>query len=177
MHPWSFATRRVALTAATFTDATLTSDNDSWGYAYVIPADMMRALAVLPPGASDDYSVPAVNSTSTGLSGGGTYTPQTYAIEMSSEDDLLIYTDIEDAVLRYTYYVTDPNLFSPQFVLALSWYLASLLAGPTIKGAEGSAQALRCLQMAQAALGKASASDANQRRIRPTQVVSWLNNR
>jgi hypothetical protein len=81
------------------------------------------------------------------------------------------------AVLRYTAIVKDTTAFSPLFTLALSYLLASMLAGPIIKGDAGITAAGQQLQMFQAVLGKASASDANQQRVKATPSVSWIRGR
>jgi hypothetical protein len=75
--------------------------------------------------------------------------------------------------LRYTAYVKDTTQFSPLFVMSLSWYLASMLAGPIIKGDAGAAEAKRCTQMAMGFLSQAEMSDSNQRRNTMEHVVPW----
>jgi hypothetical protein len=86
-------------------------------------------------------------------------------------------TDQSDAVLRYTSVVTDTTKFPPLFTVALSWHLASMLAGPLIKGDVGAAEAKRCAAMMQAYLAKAIESDTSQRRINPRHNVPWINGR
>jgi hypothetical protein len=76
--------------------------------------------------------------------------------------------------LRYTSRVTDTTKFSPLFNMSLSWLLASMLAGPVIKGDAGAAEGKRCYQMFQAHLVEATQSDAVQRQTKPKQVVPWL---
>ena len=79
-----------------------------------------------------------------------------------------------DAVLRYAARVTDTTKFSPLFITALSWNLASMLAGPVIKSEEGAKIGQECLKMMYATLGKANAVDASQRNIKPEHIVSWM---
>ena len=51
-------------------------------------------------------------------------------------------------MLRYQAFITDPSLvFHLYFVITLSWHLASMLAGPVIKGDQGAAEAKRSTQM------------------------------
>ena len=143
VHTWNFAAKRgnLALTANTL---------DQWDYAYVAPADMMTPVAVISPTAQNDY---ATRMSSGDTPGGitsnysptivaGQYTPQQFAVEGT-----LIYTNQENAMLRYQAAVTDASAFSPLFVITLSWHLASMLAGPVIKGDQGAAEAKRCTQM------------------------------
>ena len=170
LHAWNFATTRVQL-------ASLGSGWPEWQYCYASPTDAVNLLAVLDPNASDDYSVGnnfGFTQTGIPLVGSGTYTPQPFSQETLSDGTLVIYTNQPDAVLRYTRSVTDTTIFSPLFVDALTWYLASYLAGPIIKGEQGAAEAKRCMQMFGAVFAKATASDANQRRTKIAPNVGWI---
>jgi hypothetical protein len=158
LHTWGFATRRVQL-------AQLGSGWPEWDYAYAQPADALNILAVLPPGASDDSSA------------SGSYIPQAFSCEVDATGAEVIYTDQAEAALRYTAVVEDTTKFSPLFVMALSWHLASMLAGALIKGEAGAAEAKRCAAVAQSYLSKAAASDAAQRRILPQHNVGWITGR
>ena len=169
MHPWGFATKRVQL-------AQLGTGWPEWDYSYAQPADALNIIAVLPPDASDDYSM-ALNSANVPLAAGGAYVPKAFSCEVNSDGADVIYTDQEDAVLRYTALVSDPTKFSPLFVMTLSWHLASILAGPIIKGDVGAAEAKRCTAMMQMYLAKATESDAGQRRINPQHNVGWMSGR
>lgn len=167
LHPWGFATRRIQL-------AQLGTGWPEWDYSYAQPADALNIIAVLPPDATDDYSQGLSNVP---LAAGGSYVPKAFSCEIDSNGADVIYSDQEDAVLRYTALVSDTTKFSPLFVMALSWHLASMLAGTIIKGDAGAAEAKRCASMMQAFLGKATESDAGQRRITPQHSVTWMNGR
>ena len=170
LHAWGFATKRVAL-------ASLGSGWPEWQYCYALPSDALNVLAVLPPNATDDYSVGinySYSQTGNPLSGGGIYQPQPFNCETLEDGTVVVYTNQADAVLRYTAYVEDTTVFSPLFVVTLSWLLASYLAGPVIKGEQGSAESKRCLLMSQQMLAKAAASDANQRRTVVSQQTPWM---
>lgn len=172
MHTWKFSTKRVQL-------AELTSEAAQWDYCYAKPADLIKIIAVLPPNINDDLSLsyteadmvfpfaPAGQSLTS-------YAPQDYSAEALADGTEVIYTDQEDATLRYSARVTDPTKFSPLFVNALSWHLASMLAGPIIKGDAGAAEAKRCAAMMQMYLSQAILSDANQRQARMTHAVQWM---
>ena len=162
MHAWGFATKRVQL-------APLRSGWPEWDYAYAQPSDALNIIAILPSDATDDYSV--------GNARGGAYVPQPYSCEVDGNGADVIYTDQADAVLRYSGLVTDPTKFSPLFVMTLSWHLASMLAGPMIKGEAGASEAKRCVAMMQAYLAKATVSDAGQRRVTPQHNVGWITGR
>ncbi len=159
MHTWAFASRRIAL-------APLGSGWQEWRFAYAQPADALNIIAVLPPDATDDYSVDGAM--------GGRYVPQPFSCETNANGADVIYTNQENAVLRYSALVVDTTRFSPLFVMTLSWHLASMLAGPMLKGDAGATEAKRCIAMMQGFLAKATISDAGQRRIKPKQHVSWI---
>lgn len=174
MAHWSFATRYVALVE------TVTNERTEWDYSYTLPADHLKAIAILPKDVDDDYGtkwVPLENPVYMPIVSSGSYNPKPFAIEQTSTGSIVLYTDQPEARLRYQAYVTNVNLFPPLFQMAVSWHLASMLAGPLIGGDQGAEQAKRCIQMMQTYLGKASVSDADQRQIKPDHVVSWMSNR
>lgn len=175
MHSWGFATRRVTLAA-------LTSPSTSWDYCYAVPTGMLNALAVIPADSQDDYSeqygttwagIPLTDSTLPT----NQYVTRPYVIETLDDGTDVILTDEADAVLRYTVRVTDTSKFSPLFVTTLSWHLASMLAGPVIKGDAGRAEAKRCADVMLGYLSRAVESDANQRRVKPAHNVGWITGR
>lgn len=173
MHAWGFATKRVAL-------AYLTNNWTEWTYAYAVPNDSVNIIAVLASDATNDYSV-GINTmfSQTGLPliAGGVYQPQPFALETQSDGTQIIYTNQEDATLRYSALITDTTQFPPLFVVSLSYLLASYLAGPVIKGEIGAAEAKRCLVLFQGALGRASVSDSSQRKNTISQNVGWITGR
>jgi len=160
MHDWSFATKRVALTDAGDTDTT------SHLFRYVVPTDMCRAIAVLPEGAADDYMV------------NGERVPVPFVREQDEDGVVRIYTNEENATLRYTAWVTDPNKWPPLFRQAFVALLASKVAGPVVRGQEGDAAARRRLEEVEMYLGRAKVSDAVQAKVRPQyHGASYQNNR
>lgn len=149
MAAWNFATRRGTL-------AQVDNPTTTWLYAYAMPAGVVKALAVLPEGASDD-----ADSVS-------------YVIETDSGGNKIVLTNEPNAVLRYVALVTDTTRFSSLFTTALTWLLASMLAGPIIKGDTGAAEAQRCLAQFRLWVAQAEASDANQRRVNVQPVTPWM---
>ena len=172
-HTWNFAAKRASL-------ATTTNTLEQWEYAYVAPADMMTPVAIISPTAQNDYATRmSAGDTPGGITSNyaptivaGQYTPQQFALEGA-----FIYTNQENAMLRYQAYITDPSLFSPLFVITLSWHLASMLAGPVIKGDQGAAEAKRCTQTMSAYLIQARQSDNLQRDISVEHIVPWTSGR
>jgi hypothetical protein len=169
---WGFATIRATL-------AEVDNEWAQWQHAYAMPTGVISVISVLSPAATDDYSegFASTNSQScvdAGALGTAVYTPQDYTIELNADGQQVILTNVEDAILRYTMIVEDSNRFSPLFVEALSWKLASMLAGPLIKGDVGAAEAKRCLAIFQGFELAAKASDANQRHTNVRQATPWI---
>jgi len=130
---WSFATRRVAL-------AQVTNPVDHWLYAYAMPTGVAKARAILLPESTDDSKT------------------QDYTVESAEDGSVIILTNVEDAVLKYTALVEDTNRFTPLFSLVLSYDLGSMLCGPIPKDPK---LKKAMLDAATAYLGLAEAADAN----------------
>lgn len=186
MANWGFATRRVPL--AQVANPTLDADgNGPWDYAYAMPNAVINLLSVVPAGSPDDYEaqfgpldpVPGEPFPQGYLPvpGAPMIVPQPYAVETAADGSQIILTGVPDAILRYTTQVTDTTKFSPLFVLSLSYLLASMLAGPILKGDAGTAAAEQQMQLFAAMKGQASASDANQRKTNLKPATSWIRGR
>jgi len=170
MHNWAFATKRAELTLvdidhieahATHTHEWGTHcDCSEWEYFYELPRHFLKAIAVIPAESTDDY-----------------LQSQDFSVQLDSLGVPRLYTDCEDAVLLYTEYVVETHLFPPLFQMAVAWHLASLLAGPIIKGENGANESKRCLQMMMMYAGKASKSDSDIRRVHPTHTANWIQGR
>lgn len=105
---WSFATRRVAL-------AEVTNPVDHWSYAYGLPNLCIAPRAVLLPESTDDSQ------------------EHDFAVESDEDGNAILYTNVEDAVLKYTALVEDTNKFTYHFIMALSYDLGAMLVGPIPK--------------------------------------------
>jgi len=125
---------------------------------------------------SDDYSAPALPTTVAppGTVNWSIYTPQPFVVEVDADGNDIIYTDQESAVLRYSTTVTDTSKFSHLFVVTLSWHLASMLAGPVIKGSAGAAESKRAAGMMTSFLSMATTSDSNQQHLDIKHNVPWM---
>ena len=174
LYPWNFATLRVDLALLSVTPPS------SWKYAYAAPSDVINVLGIYDPDASDDvsqglvqpYSVPGTVPPAV-----GSYTPQPYTIEKLTDGTEVVYTNQENAVMRYTTLVTDTSKFPPLFIEALAWSLASKLSGPLLKGDTGRKVSQDCLKTFLVWFGQATESDANQRRLLVAQRTPWMANR
>lgn len=170
-HTWAFATKRVLL-------AELVNNWAQWQYAYARPNDCVRAIAVLPKDAASDYqTVSAWPYPTAPMEVGAMFSvdpPQPFACEINDAGAQVVYTNQESAMLRYIARVTDTTKFSYSFTMALTWSLASMLAGPIIKGEAGRVEAQRCAQFAAQWLSQAKLHDAQQQKIDVTQNVAWV---
>jgi len=148
-HSWRFATRRAPL-------AQLSQTSWNWNLVYAVPNNLLKLLSVLPVTAPDEA--------------------QTCEYELASDASgvAVIYTNQQAASARYIARVTDSAQFSPLFIDALAWLLASYLAGPVIKGDTGMKVGQACLATFQMVAAQAKTSDANQQHIVPAHRPDWI---
>lgn len=160
MRDWNFNTRVLAMAAiATPVEAA------HWRYAYSFPTDALRVLRVGEP---------------TALMAGADSEGADFEVLTGSGGERYVVTDWPGAACKFTIDVPDPARWSPLFTDAMSWYLASQLAGPMIQGETGRNEARRMLQEFRLVLGEAERSDANQKqakREREGHTPSWMRGR
>ncbi len=159
---WSFCTRRKLLALVA------NWSSGKWAYAYAVPSEMLHPISVSHPDASSDQ-VDVL-----GLRAGSPF-----QLEGTDTGQVVILTNQPDAELRYTVRVRDTTKFSAQFVEALSWRLASMLAGPILKGEAGIKMTQSCLQIAISLGGEAAVKNANSSQEERGQggrghVPSWI---
>lgn len=117
-YPWHFAQKRAFLTqVAEWTSLTTNTRYDSWAFWYTIPTDLLKAHGLWqgdrwPPDAEREPFEIAFNTVA--------------AVNV-------LYCDLDTSAeapveLLYTYRLTDPGLFSPEFTDCLQWMLAAELA-------------------------------------------------
>lgn len=173
-HQWNFCTFRAVLAPLASTPPS------SWAYAYAVPNGLIDLIAVLDSSAANDYSTATQTfNTVVGLDNcnPGTYTPQPFVIENDDQGHDVIYTNQVNAVARYTKRVTDTTLFPALFVEAVSWLLASKLAGPILKGSTGAKAAMDAIKMYQYWMAQATVSDASNRKVQVAPHTAWIANR
>lgn len=128
LHEWSFATARSTL-------AVVTNDSTAWAYKLALPADCLKVRKLLPEGATrEDLTI-------------------TYDIESG-----FLYCNDAVPMLVYTKLVTDTTKFSSMMTSAVSYKLASYIAGPITKKA---ATVANMLEVAISTAAKAAQLDAN----------------
>lgn len=180
MHDWGFNTSRI-------TPALIGSGVSEWLYAYALPSNCLKVLAVLPLGSTDDNNSQYFSSLDNNnpyfqpkdyIPGAVGYAPQPFSVETITDKDGndtdILYTNVATPDVRFVKRVTDTTRFSPTAIIGLYKLLASLLAGPVYKGEVG-------VQMAQAKeksffawFNIATGLDANQRQTKPQHSVSWI---
>jgi hypothetical protein len=158
-HRWNFITKRAYLAVVE------KCYFDTWQFAYALPSDATNVTSVLPKALYPvDYFRDALANY------WGEIWP--FDFERNWQYDFQIETlngqqvilsNVCDAVGRYTVSTVQPGMFPALFTDALVWKLASMLAGPLLKGDAGAAESKRCLGMYQMVMEQAKGRDANQR--------------
>jgi len=168
MYPWNFAMRRATL-------ALMDEEPVSqWRYGYALPSNVLGVFAVQGPEDTDDMLSPHLGPIASinGLND--------FEIEGLADGTRVLYTNVVDARIRHTVSVTVTTFFPPLFTVALTYFLASFLAGPVLKGETGRTVAQAMLNTAMGFMTTARTQDAKQRRanrVRDAHVAPWMGNR
>ncbi len=148
-HEWGFATKAVTL-------AQLSAPPVGWRYAYTLPPDHIKTIRVLGPAVDDSN----------------------YEMTAASDDVTVLLTDQPQALLVYVARIQDAVRYPALFVDALSWLLASHLAGPLMKGEAGAQAAQTAYQAYSSVLSRAITADIEQHRPpRPPMRTPWIEDR
>lgn len=170
-HEWGFATKRANLTLLSATPPA------GFCFVYQAPTDCLNIIDLLRP---FDPTFHALYGAGRMPDESWTLDAVPYELEVLADGTQVIYTDLENAQIRYVAAITDTTKFSAQVVDAISWLLAVYLAGPVIKGDTGAQYASSCMKAYSMSLGQAMANDANNRRRKPSQgqmPPTWMSNR
>jgi hypothetical protein len=169
---WNFARKQVTL--ALLKDATLTppqSVPQPWMYEYAYPSDCVLAYAVLPQMAN-----PQGSAIDAGWQPPQPQMPMARFIVAQDADVTgnaipVILTNVPQAQLVYTVRVTNPNLFDPMFVDALTYYLASRLVGPLTGDKQ---HAVSLFQQAKAMTEQAMSMNGNEGPTVIDSMPDWI---
>lgn len=150
MHSWGFATKTERL-------ARLAEKPVEWDFMYKAPTGMLRALYVRSESTLTDKDYD-------------------FDVEANASGQQVILTNADTAYVKYVEQVTDTSRFSALFVDALSWLLASHLAGPIIRSDLGRSVAQACLKTAQTLTVQAMEADVRQKhsRVGDKHLPSWM---
>lgn len=160
MRQWTFATVRAPL-------ALLVGDtyHSPWAYAYAVPNQCLAVLKILEADAAHDVAV------------SGSAVSQPFRVEALSDGQVAVLTNTPGAVAVYSVRVEDAGKFPPLFVDALSWLLASYMAGAIVKGDAGRTASRATTEAFQQVLGTASMRDAAQQYVPANVSASWISAR
>lgn len=155
---WSFARKRVVLTL--HGDVISTTANEPlagvWGFRYKYPNDCVVVRKMQHPNAPPDDAIP-------------------FEIELSlAGNEKTILTNAENAVAVYTFFQEAVNLFSPGFVLALSFAIATNIAF-TLTGKMSLEKAM--LAKFIHFVGIAAANSLNEAVRPPPRDADWIRDR
>ncbi len=142
---WKFASTRKALAA-------LSNPPSGWLFKYEYPSNCEAAREILRPSASAD-PVP---------------------FDVALDDDLsrrVILSNQDQAWLRYTARVANPNLFDSQFVIAFSWRLAMDLVEPINASEKVRERVARGYLVAKA---QAESANANEAMAGAPRDADWI---
>lgn len=171
-HEWGCATKRANLA--------LLSDTSPPGFLYVYqqPSDCLNIIDLQRPFDPTFHALFGAGRVDS--DGDWTLDAVPYELESRSDGTPIIYTNLENAIIRYVALVTDTTKFSAQMLDAIAWLLAAYLAGPVVKGDAGAEMAASCMKAYYISLGQATSNDANNRRRSPAQAQTpapWIQNR
>lgn len=137
--PWPFATQLGAL-------GLIEADpNDEWDFSYSYPEDSLHFRRIL------NAAIGRVDVHSTRVP---------YRI-IGSDAGKIILTDAADAQGEWTTRIEDPEMFAPDFVVALQFYLASLIA-PRVTAGDQFKLGNACMQQYQFAIRRAQMTAARE---------------
>lgn len=152
---WRFASNVASMTQLGDTLQT----NPGWLYAHALPTDFLVAREVVYSEGQMVWLDPIA--------------PQFEGGTIDSGQNV-IFTNLEDLSLRYTRKVADPSRYSPKFVSAISYLLASYLAGPVIKGKTAVQMAANMRAAWDRLAAQAAITDANQVNLKSTYQPAGL---
>lgn len=134
---WPFARRYYTL------ELVEEDPNDEWKYSYRYPSSCLKIHKILSTIRND--------------------TRQSRRSYMIGQDDTgrLVYTDVQFANILYTHKEIDPDKYTTDFIMALSFRLAGYIA-PRLTGGDPFKLGDRCMQMYQIELTRAQANSVNE---------------
>ncbi len=155
---WSFARSRIVLTLHADTISTTSNQPLAgvWGFRYSYPPNCVTVRKIQHPNAPPDNALP-------------------YQIELNLDrTEKTIVTNVENAVAVYTFVQTAANLYTPGFVLGLSFALAANIAF-TLTGKLSVKKAMTTDFVL--AINIAAANMLNEEVEKPPRDADWIRDR
>lgn len=164
-HNWDFAIKTAQL-AALEQDA-----SRQWEYRYALPADYVKAITLAP----DLNMLTATWLTENQYRRQIELWAKRFEIESDSNGAASVLTNECEAYLKYVYRNENTASYSAGFVMALSYLLASFLAGgPIVKSAKMSLNMLKAYELV---LGQATVNISNASSNQPPHMPAHLRGR
>lgn len=156
--PWQFGHKVKPLSL-------LTLEAFSYGFVYQYPSDCLKVnkLILNHQGIRGSHSVPSHHSIRDHHF--GTDTKIEYEIQII-DDTKVILADQDELRIDYRANITDPNLFTTQFIMTLGHLLASEIAVPIVGAEMGRQLRSDSFQIYNRYLNAAIASNSNERHAR-----------
>lgn len=149
---WPFATKEIALGLVSANPTT------EWTYAYRYPSDCLKLRRIF-----------------SGLRNDNRNSRVPYKLVRDAAGRL-IYTDMPNALMEYTYNEKDSERFTPDFVQALAARLATYIA-PRLTSGDPSKMGERAYKLYVLEITKAQASAANEQQDEMKPEAEWINAR
>lgn len=165
-HDWGFASAYRELTP---TDNT--SLHPKFMYKYDYPNDCLFIREVFQN--NKEYYLNRQFNGEYATQGLKSETPEKVHFDVASDTQgrRIIYTSVSPAIIRYTRLVGEEAYYTPEFAMALSWYLA-FLAASSVTGAR--TKTSDCLQVYSQMLREATTKDANEGFRENEEECDWI---
>jgi len=145
-------------------------DHD-WGFASTYRELTLTGGTCLNPKYSYEYDYPNNCAMIREIVAGVEEKQIEFEVCSNAKGQKIIYTNKENAKVRYTRLVEDATNYTPEFAMALSWYLAFLCA-KAITGARMNTS--DCLQVYRQMLLEGKTSDANEGYQKADEECEWI---
>ncbi len=150
--PWNFAGKGAALAKKSETP-------EEWEFCYAYPSDAFTIRYLYAEGHRQATQNNLLFSEARFRTSDGSIP---YEVSLAADNTLAIFSNLDLARVKYTVKLENVNQFTPHFVTALSWYLASEISIPVAGTAKGRILADRAAQGYQRAIAAAYSANANE---------------
>lgn len=146
---WSFTTKFATL-------ALIEEDpTTEWAYSYRYPSDCLKLRRILSGTRNDSRQ-----------------TRVPYKIGQDNEG-VLLYTDMQDAVIEYSVKIEETNLYPSDFTMALSYKLA-FYAAPRLAAGDPFGLRNSAAQMFSMTMAKAAHTSLNEEQVEEDPQAEWI---
>jgi len=165
-HDWGFASTYRELTP---TDNT--SLNPKFAYKYDYPNDCLFVRELFQNLDKRYLNTQYANSVRVAANEVGEFDKVEFEPASDETGKRVLYANVTPAIIRYTRNVAEEAYYTPEFAMALSWYLA-FLAASSITGAR--VKTSDCLQVYGQMLREPKTRDANEGFLKNEEECDWI---